>query len=206
MSRYLGSPGSRQLLQLQLFPKFKKKFGTSFWFYLSWICFGFLNSIVILLQVWILWGWIEVDCFPSFRKLNDYFFVCQCFWLWTLKFDLKMMSFWYEWFPSLLLEFYLCLNKKFSSLCCRYFKAETKFSITSQLKVFWKLNKWDKTHRWKTWLPSECSLVSFCNCSCIENYGPDSLFNRLPTVKKENVYKSKLKVPKSKALARQRHF
>ena len=47
---------------------------------------------------------------------------------------------------------------------------------------------------------------SFHNGGCIENYGPDLMFKWLPTLINKNLYTSKLKVPKSKALAGQRHF
>ena len=52
------------------FPKFLK-----FWtllLILSYLeLFGFLNFVFPLLQFWIFWRWIEVNYFPSFRKLND---------------------------------------------------------------------------------------------------------------------------------------
>ena len=79
--RDLGSPGSRQLLQLQLFPKFLK-----FWnlllisFFLG--LFGLLNSIFVLLQIGIVWIWSEVNYFHAFRKTV---IVCQCFGLWSLN-------------------------------------------------------------------------------------------------------------------------
>ena len=91
-SRDLGSPGSRQLLQLQLFPNFFFKFWTLLLISFFLGLFGLLNSVFVfpLLQIWIVWSWSEVNCFHAFRETV---FVYQCFGLWGLKLIWKWCPF-----------------------------------------------------------------------------------------------------------------
>ena len=57
LSRDMGSPGSCQLLQLQLFPKFLKILDPPFKFYLAWMCFGLLNFVVLYYK----FGYLEFE-------------------------------------------------------------------------------------------------------------------------------------------------
>ena len=81
-SRDLGSPGSLQLLQLQLFPKIFKILDPPFKFYPACICFGLLNIVVLCYK----FGSFEVELryiVYHFQKLNDYL----CFtWTWSFWF------------------------------------------------------------------------------------------------------------------------
>ena len=55
----------------------------------------------------------------------------------------------------------------------------------SIVKSFEKINKGDKNIGKKHDCPSGLSYFSFGNGGCVEDYGPDSLFNKLPTVKRK---------------------
>ena len=67
LSRGLGSPSSRQLLQLQLFSQIFEISDPPFLFYLGWECVDswtlFCSSIYYSLV------WSEVNCFHAFRKI-----------------------------------------------------------------------------------------------------------------------------------------
>ena len=70
---------------------FWKNLDPPFLFYLPWI---YLVSWTLFFFLCYKFGLFEVELrsavFILFRKL---LFFCQCFWLWSLKFDLKMMPF-----------------------------------------------------------------------------------------------------------------
>ena len=100
-------------------PKFKKKIWTLLIDFIShgivWIvkcCFSLCYKFG-LFEVE-----IEVNCFHAFRKTV----LClPMLWLWSLKFDLKIMSFWSEWSPSSLSEAGWTRNRGSSPLYCRCF-------------------------------------------------------------------------------------
>ena len=129
LSTDLRSPGSRQLLQLQLFPKFFK-----FWtillisFFLG--LFGLLNSVFVLLQIGIVWSWSEVNCFHAFQKTA---IGCQCFGLWSLKLIWK-------WCPLIWMISFITIGSLSEETLVLFAAAisEVKqiFSIASQSKVF----------------------------------------------------------------------
>ena len=112
----LGSPSSRQLVQLQLFSQIFEILDPPFNFILPKI-------------VWIHELCFEVNCFHAFRKIAN---VWNSFGLWNLKFDLKMLSF-YMWFLSLISEVYF----SFSPLFWRW---DQFFKPLHNLKIFRALN------------------------------------------------------------------
>ena len=63
LSRHLCSPGSRQLLQLQPFPKFLKILGPSFYFYLAWDCLVSQNLSFLCYKFWSFEVRSKANCF-----------------------------------------------------------------------------------------------------------------------------------------------
>ena len=116
LSRDLGSPGSRQLLQLQLFSQILKFWTLLFILSCLGVC-GFMNFVLFfpLLQFGLSWG----QLFSCFSKNCC---VYKCFGSWSLKFDLKMLSFWSDFFPLSLSEVSWGLSQKSCSLCRRCFE------------------------------------------------------------------------------------
>ena len=108
MSRDLGSLSSHQLLQLQLFFLKFLKFWTVLlililpkmvWIHELYFCFPSATSL----------DCFEVNCFHAFQKIA---YVWNCFGLWILKFDLKLLSF-DLWFHPLISKFYFSCSSLF---------------------------------------------------------------------------------------------
>ena len=106
-----------------IFPNFKKKIWTLL---IDFISHGIVWIVERYFSLYYKFGLfeveIEVNCFHAFRKTV---FCLPMLWSWSLKFHLKIMSFWYEWSPSSLSKFYLCLIQSFSSLRCLCVGGET---------------------------------------------------------------------------------
>ena len=98
-----------------IFPKIFENFGPSFWFYLAWIYLVSWTLVFFsLLQIWIVWSWIEVKCFHAFRK------TAFCLPM-LLTVDFKV---WFEnyalliWMISFIaIRSLFMLSRSFSSLC-----------------------------------------------------------------------------------------
>ena len=94
-SRDLGSLDSRQLLQLQLFSPIFLKFWTLL---IDFILHGLVwiaeLCYVPLLQIWIVWSWIEVNWFHVFRN---------CF-MSSNALTVGILSLIWKWFPFGLID------------------------------------------------------------------------------------------------------
>ena len=84
-SRDLGSPDSRQLLQLQLSSQIFKILDPPCWFYLAWF-YWFLELGCFFATILDFPEFELSSIVYCFRRMNDYVFVYKCFWLWSLKF------------------------------------------------------------------------------------------------------------------------
>ena len=87
MSRDLGSPGSRQLLQLQFFPKFFKILDPPFKFYLSWEFLVSWTLSFLCYKFGFSWVWIEFNCLP----LSEVEWLFLSTMLLTVKFEVFLL-------------------------------------------------------------------------------------------------------------------